>query len=248
MIRFIVTLTATGLATIFFGVLALVGSVPFPRANLTMRLASPWSRLLLFFAGAKIEYRGLENIISGRPVVFASNHLSWLDIWVLAPVLPLDTKFIAKASLFKVPFLGWSMRRGGFIPIDRGRTREAVGSLRRAIDKIRAGVPVIIFPEGTRSSNGSLGQFKKGAFHLAHKAEVPIIPIAIDGSWDIFRPGSKHIIPGRVCVTFHPAIPWEGKGKPLETTMNQVREVIRETLEPTPPPAPSDQTCSLSNR
>ena len=248
MIRFIVTLTATGLATIFFGAIALLGSVPFPKANLTMRLASPWSRLLLFCAGARIEYRGLENIISGRPVVFASNHLSWIDIWVLAPVLPLDTKFIAKASLFKLPFLGWSMRRGGFIPIDRGRTREAIGSLRRAIDKIRGGVPVIIFPEGTRSSNGSLGQFKKGAFHLAHKAEVPIVPIAIDGSWNVFRAGRNRITPGTVRVTFHSAIPYEGKEKPIEKTMNQVREIIRETLEPTIPPAPSDQTCSLSSR
>jgi 1-acyl-sn-glycerol-3-phosphate acyltransferase len=161
-----------------------------------------WSRAILNALGAQVEYSGLENRPLDQPCVFVANHQSNADIWAVVPALPLDTKFVAKASLFRWPFLGRAMRRAGFVAIDRSQRRSAIESLRAAATVITGGCPVILFPEGTRSRSGELRPFKKGPFHLALQAAVPLVPVMIDGSWEILRPGEWRARPGTIRVRF----------------------------------------------
>ena len=153
--------------------------------TIDLRPAVTWSRAILGALGARVEYSGLEHRPVDAPCVFVANHQSNADIWAVAPALPLDTKFVAKASLFRIPFLGWAMRRAGFVAIDRSQRRSAIESLRAAVAVISGGRPIILFPEGTRSRSGELRPFKKGPFHLAIQAAVPVVPVVIDGSWDV---------------------------------------------------------------
>jgi 1-acyl-sn-glycerol-3-phosphate acyltransferase len=197
-VAFVVLLVVTpvlAVAAVLHGLLAEGG-----RADL--RVARTWSRVMLASVGARVTYRGRAGLAGGGPCIFASNHVSNADIWALICALPLDTKFVAKAELFGVPFLGIFMRRAGFIAIDRADRGRAIQSLRAAAERIRGGCPVIVFAEGTRSKDGRLQPFKKGPFHLALEAGVPVVPIAIRGTWEILPPGSLRVRPGPVDVSF----------------------------------------------
>jgi 1-acyl-sn-glycerol-3-phosphate acyltransferase len=132
---------------------------------------------------------GLENI-KKPPYVFMCNHQSALDIYTLLAFLLLSFKWVAKRQLFKIPFIGWSMNRAGYISIDREKPREALKSIEEAARKIRKGMNIIIFPEGTRSLDGKLLPFKKGGFTLALRAMVPIVPIGIYGTSRLQPKGS----------------------------------------------------------
>lgn len=168
--------------------------------------AQAWARTMLWATGARVEPVGLDHAAADQPCIFAVNHASNLDIWAVLPSLPAQAKFVAKASLFRWPFIGWAMTRCGYIPIDRGRRQSAIQSLELAAARIRAGRSVIVFPEGTRSRDGALQPFKKGPFYLALRAGVPVVPVAISGSWDVLRPGDWRVRPGRVRVRFLPPI------------------------------------------
>jgi len=171
-----------------------------------LRPASLWSRGMLSTLGARVEYVGVEHSREHLPCIFVSNHCSNVDIWAVTPALPMETKFVIKESLFRWPVLGPTLRRAQYISIDRRDQRRAIESLRLAGRRIRNGLPVIVFPEGTRSLDGRLGPFKKGAFHMALQAGVPIVPVAISGSFDVLRPGAWRVYPGSVQVRFLPPI------------------------------------------
>jgi 1-acyl-sn-glycerol-3-phosphate acyltransferase len=123
--------------------------------------------------------------------------------------IPRQFRIVAKSSLFKIPIFGWIMSVAGYVNVDRENQRQAFASLDEAADHVRAGMPMLIFPEGTRSNDGSLGAFKKGGFVLATRAHVPIIPVAIEGTFHILPKTTWRIRPGPVKVTF---------GKPIDTT------------------------------
>ena len=193
-------------ATITFASLAVIGQLARPRGNAGMWCGQQWSRIMLRTVGARVTYEGVENSRSRMPCIFASNHESNVDIWAVSPALPGPTRFVAKKSLFRIPFLGWGMAAAGFIPIDRSNRGKAIRSLKLAAEKIRSGNPVILFPEGTRSREGGLQPFKKGPFHLALQARVPVVPVAITGSWKVMPPGGIAVRPGPVTVRFLPAV------------------------------------------
>ncbi|MDH3786558.1 MAG: 1-acyl-sn-glycerol-3-phosphate acyltransferase, partial [Acidobacteriota bacterium] len=148
----------------------------------TMRAGRAWARAMLWVTGTRVVYRNLDRLTSNQPCIYVVNHESYLDVWVLLRVLPLTTRFVAKASLFRVPAMGWAMRAAGFIPIDRGNRNRAIRSLDTAIERIKAGRNVLLFPEGTRSRSGELQPFKKGPFHLAMRAGVSVVPVVIHGT------------------------------------------------------------------
>ena len=166
-----------------------------------------------------------------------ANHESMIDPLALAPALPSSTLFVSKKSLFRVPFMGWAMTAAGFIPIDRGDRQRAIESLDNAAERIRSGRAVILFAEGTRSRDGRLGPLKKGPFHLALRAGVPIVPVAISGSRPLWPPGSMLARSGDVRVRFAPPIDLTGVGADdLSALMGRVREAIasrRDTPETT---------------
>lgn len=202
MVRSIWTILVAVAATVFFGLPATIGCLVFRNGNATTVLGGMWSRVILRAAGIRIRYLGLENRDLQLPCVFIANHQSMVDIWALLPVLPRGTRFVAKESLFRIPVLGWAIRAAGFVPIDRSNLGKAMKSLEKAGARIRAGSSVILFPEGTRSRDGQLRPFKKGAFHLALQARVPVVPVTIQGSFSRLRPSTLWITPGTVTVHF----------------------------------------------
>jgi 1-acyl-sn-glycerol-3-phosphate acyltransferase len=159
--------------------------------------ASFWSRLIARTAGARVRVHGAEHIKPAESYVFLSTHQSYMDIPVMLGYLPAQLRIAAKREVFVIPFLGWHMRRGGHISINRGSTTEAIESLKRAAAEVRPGISVFLYPEGTRSRDGALQPFKKGGFKFAMQTGLPIVPVAIIGSRQVlprdsivFRPGT----------------------------------------------------------
>lgn len=194
------------LTTSLFGTPAIVLSLLCRGSDATMRFGKLWSRAMLAAVGARVTYRGLEHSYSHIPCIYIANHQSNVDIWALIKALPPRTRFVAKQSIFKIPVLGWAMAAAGFVPIDRSNRNRAVRSLKVAAEKVRSGRPVVLFPEGTRSTIGTMLPFKKGPFHLALQAGVPVVPVAISGSGRILPRRSLRVTPGPVTVSFLPPI------------------------------------------
>ncbi|MGH9326263.1 MAG: lysophospholipid acyltransferase family protein [Terriglobia bacterium] len=192
-----------------------------------------WSSLILKTSRIRLRVQGLENIPQHETVIFCANHPSAMDIPILFVCLPVQFRFVAKRSLFNVPFLGWHLWRSGHIPVERDRPHKAMKSLDQAAERVRAGCPVVLFPEGHRSRDGSLGTFKTGSFYVAIKAGVPVAPITISGSRAVLRPDSLDVRPGVVDVIIHPLL--QTSNLTLEdvgTLSSQVRETILRRFEP----------------
>ncbi len=233
MIRWFWTFAVFLVLTAIFGLPATVWSLVRPRSDITFRLGKLWSRLILAAAGIRPVYDGLDAAVSRLPCVYISNHQSLADVWSLILALPVTTRFVAKKSLFYIPIFGWALAASGFIPIDRKNRVLAIRSLAVAGERIRAGRPVVLFPEGTRSRDGRLAPFKRGAFHLAMEAGVPVVPVAISGSWVALPPRRYRIRPGEVLVAFAPSLdPARYGPEDVESLMADVRRAIAARLAP----------------
>jgi 1-acyl-sn-glycerol-3-phosphate acyltransferase len=193
--------------TIFLSIVALVISPFDSRGEVIHRIERLWASIHLKIGGISVSLEGLEGI-SKPPYIFMCNHQSALDIFALLSALPLSFKWIAKRELFFIPFFGWAIKRAGHISLDRKNPREALKAIDEAARKIKGGINIIIFPEGTRSKDGSLLPFKKGGFSLALRAKVPIVPIGIWGTSRLqpkgsFIPKEKGIIYIRIGEPMH---------------------------------------------
>jgi 1-acyl-sn-glycerol-3-phosphate acyltransferase len=188
--------TGCSLSTVFWGSVSILGSLFLSSGRFQHYCMRRWSKDNLWLSRVRVEIEGLENIDSKRPVIFVANHSGLHDILSLAACLPIQFRWIAKKSLFRVPFMGWHMRRSGYIAIDRENPREAAKSIIEAAEEIRNGVSAIAFPEGTRSRTGSLGKFHSGAFALALHARVRLIPITLEGSYRVIVPKTLRVNPG----------------------------------------------------
>ncbi len=187
-----------GLSTAFWATVSLVGSLVSPSGRIQHFCMRRWSRDNLWLSRARVEIEGLEHVDPRRPQIFVANHGGLHDILSLAAHLPIQFRWIAKKQLFHVPFMGWHMRRSGYIPIDRENPREAARSIVAAAGTIAGGVSAIAFPEGTRSRTGELGPFHGGAFALALRAGVPLVPVTLDGSCRVIAPKTLQVNPGTV--------------------------------------------------
>ena len=188
--------TGCTLSTVFWATVSIFGSLFSGSGKLQHFCMRRWSRDNLWLSRARVQIKGLENIDAGRPLIFVANHSGLHDILSLAAYLPIQFRWVAKKSLFKVPFMGWHMRRSGYIPIDRENPRDAAKSIIRAAEEIRNSVSAIAFPEGTRSRTGDLGKFHSGAFALALRAGVPLVPISLEGSYRVILPKTLKVNPG----------------------------------------------------
>jgi 1-acyl-sn-glycerol-3-phosphate acyltransferase len=191
------------------GILAIVVSFFSRNGDGVHHVARAWGKSILWVSGVRVKAKGSVPHWPSRSYVYMSNHQSNFDIPVLLSALPVQFRWLAKAELFKIPLFGRSMRGAGYISIDRSNRKSAFKSLARAADMIRKGTSVMIFPEGTRSSDGSLLPFKKGGFVLAVDAGVPIIPIVISGTHDIMPKGRMLISSRRVRIDV---------GNPIQTS------------------------------
>ncbi len=164
-------------------------------------------RLGIRAGGIRVRIEGRENIPPGESCIFLSNHVSNLDPPILLPSLPGMSSVFLKKSLMKIPLLGIAMRMGKYVPVSRGHSsEEAEKSVAIAADAIRSGLHIFIFPEGTRSPDGNLLPFKKGAFFLAAETGAPIVPMIITGTAQMMRKGSLKLFPGQAVVRFLPAL------------------------------------------
>ncbi len=189
--------------------------------------AVPWAKTILWVCGVKVRASGVQNVDPGVPRIYMTNHQSFFDILGLLAYIPVDFKFIMKQELMKIPLLGPAMKRVRYIGIEREDPRKAVRSMKEAAQKIRDGVSVVMFPEGTRSVDGRLLPFKRGGFNLALKSGCDIVPVAIRGSYRIAPKGSLKINKGS--FDLHIGDPISVKDydrKSIDQLMNRVRGVM----------------------
>jgi 1-acyl-sn-glycerol-3-phosphate acyltransferase len=209
-----------------------------------------WSTVILWAVGIKVRVHGMENLRSGEPHIFASNHVSWFDVPALAKILP-HYKFVAKAELFKVPIFGPGMRAAGMIEIQRENRKAAFGAYDIAAERIRGGASVVVFPEGTRGHAYPLRPFKKGPFVLAIAAGVPIVPIIVHGTIEIMRKGSLWVQPGTIDVHLLEPVTTSGVDyEHREALMQTVRTRMANTMRDiygieSPPLSPSRVASSV---
>jgi 1-acyl-sn-glycerol-3-phosphate acyltransferase len=184
-------------------------------------------RLGVRAGGIHVRVEGLENVPVGASCIFLSNHVSNLDPPILLPALPGMNSVFLKKSLMKIPLLGTAMRMGKFVPVTRGGSREeAAQSVAAAADALRSGLNIFIFPEGTRSKDGNMLPFKKGAFFLAAETLAPMVPIIITGTAQMMRKGSLKIYPREALVRFLPVV------RPTDyDTKEDLMDAVRSKME-----------------
>src|SRR5881398_2041437 len=159
-----------------------------------------WARVVLWGAGIDVRGEGMETIDRTKRYILIANHHSYFDIPCIFAAIPQPIRFMAKKSLFSIPIFGWAIGRAGFIPIDRKNRRTAVKSFDLAVERIRKGNTIVIFPEEGRSAEVAMRPFQRGAFLLALKSQLEMIPMAIDGTYNVFRSGATRVTPGRVTI------------------------------------------------
>jgi 1-acyl-sn-glycerol-3-phosphate acyltransferase len=215
------------LFTVLYGTADLIASLLDSSGNWQHSIAQRWSRVLLMVGAVKVRVIGLEKIQPNGSYVFASNHLSFADTPVMLAHIPVQFRFLAKASLFKVPFIGFHLRRGGHIPVPREDARAAIRAIQEAGRMIRERkISVLMFPEGGRT-DGELRPFKEGAAMIAIAGGVPIVPVALRGTREVMPMGSWRMVPGRVEVRIGDPIPTDGLvTKDRGRLTEQVREVV----------------------
>ena len=172
-------------ATIIMGFFSSIVSLIDRSGRTSHYFARYWSRFIFAGVGIKPTVRGVENIPTDRAVIFAANHQSTMDIPAMFGYLPVQFRIMAKQILFMIPFLGWHLYMSGNIPIDRKNARKAFGSVFKASNLLKRGISLLVFVEGTRSRDGKLHRFKRGSFTLARKLNVPLVPVAIRGSFNL---------------------------------------------------------------
>jgi len=218
-------------STIFLSIIALIVSFFDKKGERIHKIARFWAKLHLFFSGICVSIKGQENIPE-PPCIFMCNHQSALDIYSLLAYLPLSFRWVAKRQLFNIPFFGWAMKKAGYISLDRENPREALKAIEKAAEKIRDGTNIIIFPEGTRSIDGTLLPFKKGVFSLALQAGVPLVPVGIRGTCNLQPKGS--LVPvkkGLIYINIgKPIFILEKKASEKNRIMADVRESIERLM------------------
>jgi 1-acyl-sn-glycerol-3-phosphate acyltransferase len=168
-----------------------------------------WARSLCWAAGARIRVHGAEHISAGNGTVYASNHVSWYDVFAIASVLPHYT-FVAKAELRKIPIFGWGAEGAGVVFLARENRKSAFEAYELVAEKIRKGLNVVVFPEGTRGREYALRPFKKGPFVLAIAAGAPVVPIVVYGAREVMHKGSFRVSSATVHIHLLEPVPTTG--------------------------------------
>lgn len=200
----------------------LVATIWNPRAA-SRYVAANWGRVIAWLTPMLVTVEGAENADPDRSYVVVCNHQSEYDIFLVYGWLNLDLKWVMKAELRKVPGVGIGCEKAGHIFVDRGNPEQARLAISEALERVGDGVGILFFAEGTRSADGRLRPFKKGAFHIAAAQKLPILPVTIIGTRDIQRPKSMMIFPGRARMVIHPTIETDGE------SVQDIRELARQT-------------------
>ncbi|MFH1994434.1 MAG: lysophospholipid acyltransferase family protein [Nitrospinota bacterium] len=194
--------------TMVIGIMGLISSVVAGRDSIYI-FTRMWGRALCVVGGAKVEVEGKENIDPNQSYLFAMNHQSFFDIFAVMGYVDVPLVWVPKKSLFNIPVVGWCMRRMGFIEIDRRNPLLAMRKLEEESRELKSRKSIILFPEGTRTRDGSLGAFKRGILIVIKNTKMPLLPVTINGSHKLMGKGSINVHPGPIKITI---------GKPIDTS------------------------------
>jgi 1-acyl-sn-glycerol-3-phosphate acyltransferase len=216
---------AIAVYTIILGSTSILSSLFDPSGDFGHRCARAWAWLVLRTTGVRVTVRGVEVLERGRSYVFASNHQSIYDIPIVFTSIPLQLRIVAKASLGNFPFLGWHLRRTGHLLVDR--KNPGPGIVKKMARLVSGARSLIVFPEGTRSKDGTVARFKGGMFLVAIDSGLPVVPVSIAGSRHVMLKGRLMTCPGDVTITIHEPIPTIGVGREgARQLAEQVRAVV----------------------
>jgi 1-acyl-sn-glycerol-3-phosphate acyltransferase len=206
---------------------AVTASLLDPSGETTRKLARLWGREMCRVCGVQVTVSGGQAVAWDEPLIVMANHQSYFDIPVLYATLPHPFGMLAKQELFRVPVFSAAMRGMRCVPIDRGNRRQSFESLKRAADQVRGGNSIVVFPEGTRSSDGRVQELKKGPFYLAEMAEVPVVPVGIFGTRGALAKNGLLVRGAKVKVSIGGPLVQENKGQPAR---DRLRDAVRSAL------------------
>jgi 1-acyl-sn-glycerol-3-phosphate acyltransferase len=220
---------AIGVYTVVLGTISILSSFVDSSGDAGHRCARLWARLILWTTGVRVTVRGGDNIDRARSYVFASNHQSINDIPIVFASLPLQLRIVSKDSVGRFPFLGWHLRRTGHLLVDR--KNPGAGIVKRMARLVGGARSLIVFPEGTRSVDGTVARFKGGMFLVAIDAGLPIVPISIARSRFVMLKGRLMTCPGEVTITIHDASPTAGTDRnDARAIADRTRDVVRSAV------------------
>jgi len=209
-LTYLLLMPLIALATTLYGSISLVCGLWDESGRQQHAIARAWANTLLLISLSPVELLHRENLLAGQPAVYAANHLSYYDTPVLFAKLPFQFRIIAKLSLWKIPFIGWYLNRSGQVPIDLNSGRSAIAGLLRGVKTLQAGLPLLLFPEGGRAANGETTPFQSGAAFMAIKAQVPLVPIALIGTYELLPIHTYHLTPHPVKIVIGEPLPTIG--------------------------------------
>lgn len=225
MLIFALSVPFVALSALIFPTLAFL-STPFDRdGSVYIGFMRVWAKIVLLLLRVKVTVKGTENLVAGTPYIYIINHASWLDVPILTAAIPDELLFLYKRELWKVPVWGWGLHFSPHVAVERTDPRNAMAGIDEAARLIRErNKSVAIFPEGTRSLDGNLLEFKRGGFLLAAKTGVPLVPVAIRGSHKRLPKGGFRVYPGLVEIVI---------GEPIDNPGNLDRTGERKLLAET---------------
>lgn len=227
----IIVIPLFGLSTAVFGISSFFIYPFLGKKKTSMMMGKAWARFNSIITPMFVTVNGRENIDPGQSYVIVSNHLSHFDIFALYGWLDIDFKWVMKQELRKVPVLGYWCDIMGHVYIDRSNREAALASLEEAQKRIVNGTSVLFFPEGTRSVNGKIQDFKKGAFKMALDLDIPILPVTIKGTEKILPARSMRLFPGKASLTISPPIPVNGyNDETIEELVSKSKKEIESNL------------------
>ena len=227
---FLIALPLFAVATIITALVVILASFCGDKKYACCHLTKWWSRITLWLFLIPVSVEGRGHIDKRQSYVFLANHQGYFDIFLMYAYLGHSFKWMMKEYLRRIPFVGLACERSGQIYV--GDTRASMQTaVRRAQDTLRGGMSMVIFPEGTRTYDGTMNPFKKGAFTLANEIGLPIVPLTINGSFRVFSRTARSVTRGPLTLTIHPAItPEDRQGKPTRQLMQEVYDIIAADL------------------
>ena len=222
-------------ATAAFGTVSLLASLTEKDGRRQHRIARAWAKSSLAIARSPIHVIGLDVLHDHPVAVYTCNHLSYMDTPAIFAALPFPFRILARSDLWKLPFIGWHLNRSGQIPVSVDNPRASISSLTNGVRALKAGMPLFVFPEGGRAHDGQIGTFMSGPAYMAIRAGVPIIPMALIGTYELLPIHTRHFSPRPLELRIGTPIPTTGlTARQSEALTVQLRQTIQE-LQAAPP-------------
>ncbi len=203
-------------STAFFGSLSLAASLFDKSGRLQHQIAQTWAKVSVRISLCRLTVIGKENLQKHKVAVYASNHTSYMDTPVIFGSLPFQFRILARKELWQLPFIGWHLNRSGQIPIDIDNPQASVASLSKGVRALKSGMPLFVFPEGGRTRTGHVSDFLGGAAYLAVRAQVPLVPMALVGIYDLLPIHTRHFYPRPLKLIV---------GEPIDSSAYTIRQV-----------------------